>query len=72
MKAIVWTKYGSADGLELREVAKPIPKDDEVLIRIVATTVTTGDCEVRSLKLPNWLSLLLRIWLSFRKPREKY
>jgi len=49
MKAVVWTEYRPADVLELREVEKPTPKDKEVLIRIVATTVTSGDCEQRSL-----------------------
>ena len=69
MKAIVWTKYGSPDGLQLKEVEKPTPKDNEVLVRIYATTVTTGDCELRSLKLPIYFSLPLRIWLGLRKPR---
>ena len=69
MKAIVWTKYGPPDVLELQEVEKPTPKDNEVLIRIYATTVTAGDCEIRSLKFPIYLSLPMRIWLGFRKPK---
>ncbi len=70
MKAIVWTKYGPPDVLELREVEKPAPKDNEVLIRIHATTVTAGDCELRSLKFPVYLSLPMRLWRGFLKPRE--
>ena len=68
MKAIVWTKYGSADGLELREVAKPIPKDNEVLIKIHAATVTAADTEFRRLKLPLLFSIPLRLYLGFRRP----
>ena len=69
MKAIVWTEYGPPDVLQLREVEKPTPKDNEVLIRIYATTVTAGDCEMRSLKFPIYLSLAMRLWLGPRKPR---
>jgi NADPH:quinone reductase-like Zn-dependent oxidoreductase len=69
MKAIVWTKYGPPDVLELREAEKPAPKEDEVLIRIYATTVTAGDCELRSLKFPIYLSLPMRIWIGFLKPK---
>jgi len=69
MKAIIWTKYGPPDVLQLREIEKPTPKDDEVLIRIYATTVTAGDCELRSLQLPLYFSLPMRMWLGFRKPR---
>jgi len=47
MKAIVCTKYGSPEGLQLQEVEKPAPKPDEVLIRINATTVTSADVRIR-------------------------
>jgi NADPH:quinone reductase-like Zn-dependent oxidoreductase len=52
MKAIVCTKYGPADGLQLKEVENPTPKDSEVLIRIHATTVTFGDVTLRAMKFP--------------------
>ena len=71
MKAIVWTKYGPPDGLELKEVEKPTPKDNEVLVKVYAATVTAGDCEMRSLKFPLWLQLLMRIGFGFRGPRKK-
>jgi NADPH:quinone reductase-like Zn-dependent oxidoreductase len=70
VKAIVWTKYGPPDVLQLKEVEKPAPKEDEVLIRIYATTVTAGDCELRGLKFPIYLSLPMRIWIGFTKPRS--
>jgi NADPH:quinone reductase-like Zn-dependent oxidoreductase len=69
MKAIIWTKYGPPDVLQLKDVDKPTPKDNEVLIKIYATTVTAGDCELRSLKLPLLMSLPLRIWVGFWRPR---
>jgi NADPH:quinone reductase-like Zn-dependent oxidoreductase len=70
VRAIVWTAYGPPDVLELREVEKPTPKDHEVLIKIHATTVTAGDCEMRSLKFPIYFSLAMRLWRGFLKPRE--
>ncbi|MEO8392996.1 MAG: NAD(P)-dependent alcohol dehydrogenase [Chloroflexota bacterium] len=70
MKAIVFVSYGSPDGLQLQEVAKPTPKDNQLLIRIDATTVTTGDCEIRSLRMPLWLRLPIRLLLGYRKPKR--
>jgi len=71
MKAIVCTRYGPPEVLQLREVEKPIPKDNEVLIRIHAATVTIGDCELRSLNLPLLWKLILRIGFGIRAPRKK-
>jgi 2-desacetyl-2-hydroxyethyl bacteriochlorophyllide A dehydrogenase len=70
MKAIVWTKYGPPDGLQLQEVEKPTPRDNEILIRIHAATVTAGDCEARSLKFPIWLGLPMRIYVGLRRPKR--
>lgn len=70
MKAIVWTKYGSPDGLQLKEIAKPAPNANEVLIKIHATTVTAGDSEARSLKMPILIQLSLRMYAGLRKPKR--
>jgi 2-desacetyl-2-hydroxyethyl bacteriochlorophyllide A dehydrogenase len=71
MKAVITTKYGPPEVLQLQEVEKPTPKDDEVLVRIHATTVTAGDCEMRNLKLPLGYQLMLRLGFGFIKPRRK-
>jgi NADPH:quinone reductase-like Zn-dependent oxidoreductase len=68
MKAIVWTKYGSPDSLQLREVEKPTPKDNEVLIKIHAATAATPDTEFRRLKLPLLFVIPLRLYIGFIKP----
>ena len=68
MKAIIWTKYGSPDGLELQEVDPPIAKEDEILVKIHAATVTAGDCEMRRLQLPLGLSLPIRLYAGLSRP----
>lgn len=70
MKAVIWTRYGSPDVLQLHEVAQPIPKDDEVLIKVYATTVTTGDCEMRGLKLPLYFALPMRAYAGLSRPKR--
>ncbi len=70
MKAIVWTEYGPPDVLQLKEVEKPVPKDDEVLIKIHDTTVTAGDCEQRSLKLPISYQLAMRAYVGLKRPKR--
>ena len=70
MKAILHTKYGPPDELQLKEVEKPVPKEDEVLIKIHATTVTTTDCNIRnSTFVPTLFLLPSRMQLGFNKPK---
>lgn len=70
MKAIVHTKYGPPDELQLKEVQKPVPTDNEVLIKIRATTVTTSDCNVRNFTfVPKSFMFFARLMLGFKKPK---
>jgi NADPH:quinone reductase-like Zn-dependent oxidoreductase len=66
----MWTAYGPSEVLQLQEIETPTPKDNEVLIRIRATTVTTGDCEQRNLKLPFWLALPMRVYVGLLRPKR--
>lgn len=68
MRAIVWTKYGPPDGLQLAELAKPAPGDREVLVKVHATTASAADTEMRRLALPLPFALPLRLYLGLRRP----
>jgi len=70
MQAAIYHRYGAPDVVALAEVAKPVPKDNEVLIRIHATTVTTGDWRARSLDLPGGFGFLGRPVFGFFGPRQ--
>ncbi len=73
MKAVVCTKFGPPEVLQLKEVEKPTPRNNEVLIRIYATTVSSGDCRIRSLNLsgvPFLQRIVARLVLGISKPRR--
>ncbi len=77
MKAIVYTEYGPPDVLELKEVDKPVPKDNEIMIRVHATPVSFGDMLVRNLKeitpgkfhMPFLFWLIAKMYFGIRRPR---
>jgi NADPH:quinone reductase-like Zn-dependent oxidoreductase len=68
VRAIIWTKYGSPDGLQLREVPTPTPRDNEVLIKVHAATAATPDTELRRLKLPLFFAIPIRLYLGLIRP----
>jgi NADPH:quinone reductase-like Zn-dependent oxidoreductase len=70
MKAIVHTKYGPPNELQLKEVEKPVPGDNDVLIKIHATTVTTTDCNARNFTfVPRSFMFFARVMFGFKKPK---
>ncbi|MFN8576655.1 MAG: NAD(P)-dependent alcohol dehydrogenase [Candidatus Sericytochromatia bacterium] len=70
MKAIICTKYGKPEVLEIREIDKPKPKDNEVLVKILSTAVNSGDVRVRGLIVDGFLRIVMRFVLGFNKPRK--
>jgi NADPH:quinone reductase-like Zn-dependent oxidoreductase len=70
MKAVLYEKYGTPDVLQLREIRKPAPKDDELLIKVHAAEATKADCELRSFKFAvKWFWLPLRVAMGILKPK---
>ncbi|MEZ4657009.1 MAG: NAD(P)-dependent alcohol dehydrogenase [Caldilineaceae bacterium] len=70
MKAAVCTKYGPPEVLRIVEYAKPIPRDDEILIKICATSVTNSDIFIRGSKVPLRILIPFRMMIGVRKPRK--
>lgn len=70
MKAAVCTRYGPPEVLQIREVKKTTPKNNEILIKVHATTVTAGDTRVRSFTWARWFRLPARFFYGFSKPRR--
>jgi len=77
MKAAICTKYGSPEFVKIEEIEKPTPKDNEILIHVIATSVQTGDCKVRDMintakkeKYNPIIKLLMRILMGYNKPKN--
>jgi NADPH:quinone reductase-like Zn-dependent oxidoreductase len=71
MKAVITTKYGPPEVLQIREVNKPTPRENEVLIKVKSIAVTSGDCRMRAFKIPKWYFWIpMRLALGICKPRK--
>ena len=70
MKAAVCERYGPPEVVQIREVPTPVPADGEVLVKVFATTVNSGDTRVRALRVPRGMSLPVRLKLGFTKPKQ--
>jgi NADPH:quinone reductase-like Zn-dependent oxidoreductase len=71
MRSVVYTKYGPPDMLQLQEIPRPTPKAHEVPIKVIATTVTIGDCRMRSFSVPPEQWLFARLYLGVFKPKRQ-
>ena len=70
MKAVIWPEYGAPDVLQIQNIERPVPKENEILVRVIATTVFAGDCEMRGSDFPIGFKLPIRLMFGLRKPRK--
>lgn len=71
MKAVIWTAYGSPDVLQVQEIPRPEPKENEILVRIHAASVSLADCELRAMKLPSFfVRIMMRFYIGLFRPKR--
>lgn len=70
MKAVVCTKYGSPEVLQIREIDKPMPKDNEVRVKVIATTVNAADARIRGAVFPSIFNIPVKMAMGFKGPRK--
>ena len=71
MKAVLFYRYGPPEVLQFKEVEKPVPKANEILLKIKAAAVTMGDCEMRRPEITSFTWFMARLYFGLRKPRIK-
>ncbi|MCI4650901.1 NAD(P)-dependent alcohol dehydrogenase [Phaeodactylibacter sp.] len=70
MKAVICPKYGPPEVLEIKDIPRPVPKKYEVLVKVIASTVNTGDVRIRGLRVKGIMKIIMRVVLGFSKPRK--
>lgn len=70
MRAVICNAYGPPEVLTIQEVVKPVPKNKEVLVKVMATAVNSGDSRIRGLMVGGFMRIIMRIVLGFRGPRN--
>lgn len=70
MKAVICTNYGAPEVLQIQEVRKPLPNKNQILVKIIASAVNSGDVRVRSLNVKGFIKFIMRLVLGFSKPRK--
>ena len=70
MKAITSRSYGSPSVLNIEDIEKPTPKDKEILVKIIASAVSSGDARIRALNVPFGFKFITRLMFGFKKPKQ--